>query len=574
MTNSQVNYFRLYLLNKNTTTGNVLLNIKQYLWDEFYKPNNLNFKDLGNWFQIFTFSWTKKYDNKKPEWFSFLNIIWEDKIRDEMDNDFISVKSSILSILSYKWDYYAISYWNAFHTLIWLVDEEFWIEFAKKLITKDGKIKSINQSVIKWDLESTYKSMKNNSNYIAMYDRSNLWKKLKGVKWTWYSGVFTNKIFKKINLWLEGNKWIKISLWNIDWLDLNLFIGILKEIIDIYNNKSIIPYRIPDLKKITNDSEIIDIRNCLINSISSLTKNNTSSLRENMYFSTFLFINFILDGKPWYIESFELVNWTKSVFFDVKNNWDFEDLDFFKFLEDNNVNFSNISDFHFTKIKYYSIESGSSLNTRKKPRVLNFIQWEIEFKKQLYLFEWSNFYKPNYDFKELVKEEFSNKLSKILLPNTFMNKWIRWAEKDYNLEQSKVKGFYCFDKWVSPKYWLDWIELCDLLKYDWKDLYFIHVKKSHWADLRILFSQWRVWTDKIIEDYAKSYSHFLHNWDNGLKNIDTLIKTNNFNLVYAIKDSEWRTIQQSFTLYAQYDFIATLEYFYSKWIDNVKIFNL
>jgi len=75
MTNSQVNYFRLYLLNKNTTTGNVLLNIKQYLWDEFYEPNNLNFKDLGNWFQIFTFSWTKKYDNKKPEWFSFLNII-------------------------------------------------------------------------------------------------------------------------------------------------------------------------------------------------------------------------------------------------------------------------------------------------------------------------------------------------------------------------------------------------------------------------------------------------------------------------------------------------------------------
>ncbi len=589
-----MNEFRIYKLDNNKLynydenwnkldfwTEEILLkNINDNLWNEFKKIEwIINFKDLKewSWFKIYTFSWIKiDTEHEWPNWLNFLNLVWEDDKKIDISKEYINVKLWILSVFKINWSFYIITYWNWFHSIpTYIIDEEFWINLTKKFITKNWQVKSINQSVIKWDLESTYKSLKTASKYNPMEDITNLWKKTKWLKWVWNSiAIFEDiKELQSLHLSLEWNKWIKINIWNVVWIDQDLFIKILKKVNYFDNRDDLVDtYSLPDLDKIKSDSQIyITLKNKIIH---NLTENN------DVYFSPDLFNSYIFQWESWYsIFSFTVNEGENKFNFNQNDNWIFENLDLLKYLKNSWFNFNNLDYIRFSKIKY--IKNWEIEDINKKPKLLYFLQWEVQEWDDTYLFEWENIYKPNDDFKWLVINDFDNKITNLFMQSWFLHNWSitnsitewRYNEEKFNRAHDKniessywIDGFYCFDKWVNMTYWFDWIEICDLIKSDSDNLYFIHVKESHWANLRVLFSQWRVWTDKILLDPANTVKHIRDN--SSLTITSTKIKNKNFNIVYAIKNPKTTDI---FTLYAKFDFISTLEHFYQKWI-NIKLY--
>lgn len=576
----------------------ILNYIKSSLKNEFYDIiwRKLEFKDLNygiKWKKLskiltFTFAWTKKDDSLFPDWFNFLDIVSEDNLKKQMVSDFINIKSSILSVLKYDDNYYIISFWNWHHSFSWLeiIDEDYWIILWKRLITKEWKTRWISQSVIQWDLESTYKTIKNSVNYDSMSDLSNLWKVTKWLSWLVNSEqVFEkNPILKKLHVNIESNKWIKFKFTQA--IDQRIFILFFKWIHKVYkDNNDSNSYKLPDLQKIDNKSDKhLNIKNAILNNIV-----NTS----NIYFSYDLFYNYLFDNRQWNeIISFEIKSWEDKIIYNLENNWPLYNLNFFDFLKNNWFNFSNINYAVFSKIVFYD-NNLDKFDTRKLPKLSNLLQWEIEYRGVTYLFQWESIFKPNSDFKALVESEFNDKIKKYTINDTnFMYSWsVNWYIKnkkyeedwynlahdkalmlDYNKKDSSCTHiwkdyFYCLDKWVDMTYWIDGIEVCDLIKYDWKELYFIHVKKSHWSSLRNLFSQGKVWTLKILNNIPEAIKHIKVKKSVTIK--QHLLDLKKFHIVYAIKNSK---TTPPFTLYAQYDFIWIVEYLHQKWIDNINIY--
>lgn len=589
-----INEFRIYKLDNDKlynydddwnmldfwTDEKLLKIINDNLWNEFNKIDwSINFKDLRewSWIKVYTFSWIKKDpEHEWPNWLNFLNMVWEDDKKDAISNEYINVKLWILSVFKINGSYYIITYWNWFHSIpTYIIDEEFWITLAKKFITKDWKVKSINQSVIKWDLESTYKSLKTTSKYNPMEDITNLWKKTKWLNWVWNSYAIFEDIeeLKALHLSLEWNKWIKINVWNVIWVNQDLFIKILKKVNYFDNRNFPNSYPLPDLDKIKKNSQLyITLKNKIIQKLSN---------NYEVYFSPDLFNSYIFQWEIWYsIFSFSISEGENIFNFNQNNYWTFENLDLLFELRNIWFNFNNLDSISFSKIKY--IKFWETYDIHKRPKLLSFLQWEIQEWSDIYLFEWENIYKPNDDFRWLVINDFDNKITNLYLPNWFLHNWDitnsitiwRYNEEKFNRAHDKniesiywKDNFYCFDKWVNMTYGLDWIEICDLIKSDSDNLYFIHIKETHWANLRVLFSQWRVWTDKILLDSSKTAKHIRDN--SSLVINATKIKNKNFNIVYAIKNPKRTDV---FTLYAKFDFISTLEHFHQKWINNIKIY--
>lgn len=183
----------------------IILNyIKSNLKKEFYDTvsRKLEFKELIYKKKLskiftFTFAWTKQDESILPDWFNFFDIVSEPELKAQMISDFINVKASILSVLKYDNHYYIITFWNWHHSFsgLEIIDDDYWIILWKRLITKTWKTRWISQSVIQWDLESTYKTIKNSVNYDSMTDLSNLWKVTKGLSWL----VNSKNVLKKIN---------------------------------------------------------------------------------------------------------------------------------------------------------------------------------------------------------------------------------------------------------------------------------------------------------------------------------------------------------------------------------------
>lgn len=582
-----INEFRIYRidnkkLDKTRTEKNILSIIKQWLWTEFKSidEKDLIFKNLSNDIKYFTFAWVITDD--KHEWpnrYNFLNLLWEKELFEEMKKSYIQVRTSILTIFKLSWNYFIVTYWNAFHSLpSELIDDEFWITLWKKLITDKWKIKSIYQSVITWDLESTYKSLKNNNKYNPMSDLTNLWKLTK-----WLNGLVNSKeIFHDIeelqtlHLWLDWNKWLKF---NTQTIDKEIFKKVLKKINDIYNLDSPNSLKIPDLKKIKfKDKTYLKLIDTITNSI--------NSWENNVYFSPDRFKEYIMHN-PWSwdtIKKFKLYDNWNELEYDYDEYWMIDYVDIVKFIQDNNFTISNVSQLSINWIKIED-SNWDERWIKKYPKLLNCLIGELVYKWELYLFEWETFYKPNTDFKSIVTSTFDEKLEKLTITDDdFLHNWdinnsitIWHHEEDkFNRAHDKrleshiwIDNIFCLDRWVDRTNQYKWIEICDLIKKDNNLHYFIHVKKVAWADTRILFSQWRVWFS-IMLDESKDVSKHLRDktWLNSITK--KMLDDKNFSIVYAIKKKE----SNIFTLYAKYDFINTLEFFHNKWIDDIKFYEI
>lgn len=565
---SEISYFRIYKIDNSLCTFNLknneILNyINSYIWKELKEndSSNLVFKKISPEIEYFSFSWINiEKSGILPKWFNFLLLFWEKNKYDDLKNQYEKIKSSILSVFRIKWNFYLITFWNWFHSIPReIIDTDFWIELWKKMITKNWKIKSIYQWVIKWDLETTFKSLKTINNYNPILDPTNLWKITKWLNWL----VNTTEIFhndkdlQKLKISLEWKEWIMFSIWKID---KNILLKIIIKIDEIYKVDEDVPnsLKIPNLKKIKDANKLNEIIDEIVKS-------------KNFYFSSYLFKKYIFwDNQDlWRIISFDVIENNNRFSFLEKKFWVFEDLDLIYELKKENFILDNLNNVIFTKIKIEYDDDEKNLNY--KPSLLNFISWEIDVNNDTYLYEWKNIYLPDKDFKYIVNSEFNLKINKITLKDNWNDKFLldwdlqKEKEKDFNAKHIWKTDFYCFDKWVNKKYWYwKWreIEIFDLLKKEKNKYYFIHVKKTWWADLRELFSQWRVSTSLIIDEPDWIKKHIEKNTN--LKIDKKIFEKREFNVVYAIKEYK----ENTFTLYAKYDFISTLEFFHEKWMDN------
>lgn len=579
---SLISYFRIYKIDNSLCTFNLknneILNyINTFISNELKETDlsKLAFKKVNTKIEYFSFSWViteNKKDNwiNLPEWFNFLLLFWEKEKYKDIEKKYIRVKSSILSVFRVSWNLYIVTFWNWFHSIPReILESDFWIELWKKMITRDWKIKSIYQSVIKWDLENTFKSLKRNNKYDPMLDPTNLWKITKWLNWFADTKLLFHDIpsLQFLNIWLEWNEWIKFHVWKID---KDILLKIIKKIDDTSKIKVTNALKIPDLKKINNNDKLyLEI----IDEISKV---------KDFYFSAYLLNKYIFwdNSVSWRIISFDIIESWKRFSYSEQKFWVLENFDLIYELNKHNYALTNLTQVRFTKI---IIENDTQWEKRESlwvsPNLLNCISGEIEVNKELYLYEWTNIYLPNKDFKDIVVTNFDSKIDKYTIKDEKLNKFLLdWdlvketKESEYNKKHDKnldivnwIVDNYCFDKWVSKVYWYwKWneIEICDLLKKNKSKHYFIHVKKTGWANIRELFSQWRVSTSLIIDEVDWIRKHIFKHAK--IKINRNIFLNREFVIVFAIK----KCTKTVFTLYAKYDFISTLEYFHDKWMDN------
>ncbi|MGE4443457.1 MAG: DUF6119 family protein [Candidatus Altimarinota bacterium] len=393
-----------------------------------------------------------------------------------------------------------------------------------------------------------------------------------------------NKLLKELHINIEVNKGIKFKFSQT--IDQYRFILFFKQIHKIYQHgNDINSYELPDLQKIENNSDkYLNIKNAILNNLANI---------DNIYFSYDLFYSYLFTNREGNeIISFEMKSGEDKIFYNLEDNGPLYNLNFIDFLKNNGFNLLNANYAIFSKIIFRDAK-GEKNETKRLPKLSNLLQGEIEYRGTTYLFQGNSIFRPNSDFKILVEREFNDKIKKYTINDTsFMYPWSvnlhiknkKYEEDGYNFAHDNIlmldynktdltcthlgkEHFYCLDKGVDMSYGLDGIELCDLIKYNKKELYFIHVKKSHGSSLRNLFSQGKVGTLKILNNIPDTIKHIKAKKKINIK--QSLIDSKNFHLVYAIKNSK---ATPPFTLYAQYDFIGIVEYLHQKGIDNIKIF--
>lgn len=141
--------------------------------------------------------------------------------------------------------------------------------------------------------------------------------------------------------------------------------------------------------------------------------------------------------------------------------------------------------------------------------ILQYVSGEVEVNNINYYVFYGDYYRLSTSYDERLKDSLRGKLQQVNETNEIQTAWIHETGKDedwFNKTVSINEGYAHLHK-IKP----DFIEFCDLLKYDEETITFVHVKDGFDGDMRVLDRQVDLSIRKIMDyrqnnhaDYMKS----------------------------------------------------------------------
>jgi len=197
--------------------------------------------------------------------------------------------------------------------------------------------------------------------------------------------------------------------------------------------------------------------------------------------------------------------------------------------------------FYLFGVRIRAYKNGNKQNLTSDMFLHHFnTEFEID-RRPLFLLD-NNWYYLQDSFLNDLNRSCERILKNYKAPNNIViRKWnlsIQNTEKKYNLLYNNLKNYLVFDT-IS----ISGIELCDIIKYDDKNVYLIHVKRGFDSSMRELYNQIILSARRLEEsrsskekDYLKKCFKSLVNksQNNGINSFDEFIKLFDKNIKYVM----------------------------------------
>lgn len=473
---------------------NILLyniNLTERIFKNSWDCNSINDIDFqkildGRWF----LEWDSiDFDDKEIEMRFFYND-WEEKEIYQMwflktispnIKTLTNKRISFLLFLFYKSQdgknnkLYAISWWNWWSFINSYINHNFWFDIVSRLLTDDDKIKSnikyLHSKELLWNVDSQSRNFK--WLHSMIYENS---------YWTIYKDVIVS-IWEDLlkNIWIDNltwqnkknNVWVSVSSWFSlkKRLDKDELINVIKKISEIYLKNPTFAFNWLNYIKNKEDKELIKVE---------FLKFIEHELLLNKNFDNFSIFD---NNSEMFQDSIFLKYWNKDVELDfLWDNLSFVILgNVVQLYDENKDDIKEIENF-LMNIKIFWKEKGLYWD------IFSLLNVEFVCNGSTYFYFFWNFYKVENKLEINVKDDFSRIYKDFFIDHkvSYLNKvWWNMSEWKYNALYEWEKWYFVFDA-VIP---VSWVEFCDVLYYDWKEVHIFHNKEKFWQSTRDLVFQ-------------------------------------------------------------------------------------
>jgi len=139
--------------------------------------------------------------------------------------------------------------------------------------------------------------------------------------------------------------------------------------------------------------------------------------------------------------------------------------------------------------------------------ILQYVSGEVEVNNTNYYIFYGDYYRLTASYDERLKDSLKGKLQQVYETNEIQTAWVREKNKDedwFNKTVSANEGYAHLHK-IKP----DYIEFCDLLKFDGETITFVHVKDGFDGDMRVLDRQVDLSIRKIMDYRQNNHTDYM-----------------------------------------------------------------
>ena len=139
--------------------------------------------------------------------------------------------------------------------------------------------------------------------------------------------------------------------------------------------------------------------------------------------------------------------------------------------------------------------------------ILQYVSGEVEVNNTNYYIFYGDYYRLTASYDERLKDSLKGKLQQVYETNEIQTAWVREKNKDedwFNKTVSVNEGYAHLHK-IKP----DFIEFCDLLKFDGETITFVHVKDGFDGDMRVLDRQVDLSIRKIMDYRQNNHTDYM-----------------------------------------------------------------
>jgi len=445
-----------------------------------------------------------KKSQSTPKWKDFLSNIAKDdqnilEIEQCYTESFVMILSNITSN-----NLYAVTGGFGYHAVQDFIDDNFGIDILSRLITKEDKIlKSVREKSVMGGILGSTKFFRKNYN---LFENDSFGKIYQELKASLDKGTLQNKFgFSSDDLKKESVCIAKASFKINKAITFEQLFKIIGGCEYVLNNLN--PISVNNVKRITRKKEPKLVENLEDKLFDQLWKKYN---REPGYFDFDIchkkFEEYLTASRYIVRRSLSKVNFFGEFEFEKLENIDelFEEIKKLENKPENKDEFIKL----IKLLKIYSYDDEDQMYPLTKGWLLYHIFGDVSFENQKYFLIDHSWYKIEDDFikilndscKSFIENNYNNNLDKSWNYHSGEN------ENSYNvkyLSKSPLTDkIIVLDK-ITPEN----IELCDILKWDNKNLYFYHVKAGFGNTMRDLCSQVFIAANKIINDvnFSKEY---------------------------------------------------------------------
>lgn len=466
---------------------------------------------------LWFFLYINKTEESDSEWVNFLPKKFT------KGSDFIQQKISLILFIEYQNHLYCIIGGNTFHIIQPYQEESFGINIYSRILDPENdELLSIRLRNIAGKIAASSNYYKSNFKLIDHIKfgtiPTEISVKLSNVDNDYFS--FLRKDKDNIQIHVSSSvKFRKV----IEFADLIEIIKELKYIEELDKKDYLTTYeKIDDLNLIENKLKLhlvnrifVDIDNTLRSSINPKNKFYFEfchpSKLEEFYEADFFQLIELNDDKKQQVFK-ETIDRNKIYFEVIKRAID-------KY--GTRLSFDEFKYFLYG-VRIRSYKNGNKKNLTSAMFLYHFnTEFEIN-KRPVFLLD-NNWYYLQDSFLKDINKNCERILKNYKIPNTILHKkWdlsVQNTEKKYNLLYKDLKNYLVFDTIA-----INGIELCDIIKYDEKNIYLIHVKRGFDSSMRELYNQIILSSRRLEESKSSKDKEYLK------KSFDSLIKkkqTNN-----------------------------------------------
>jgi uncharacterized protein (TIGR04141 family) len=218
---------------------------------------------------------------------------------------------------------------------------------------------------------------------------------------------------------------------------------------------------------------------------------------EKYYYANSIVLNFSIKRKKEQLKFDETIRNIQTILDEIRNNNNsLSEIDFQKCIDTGYIE---------------TFDENGEMITRDSVR--NHFCTEITFSNKSYFLIEKDWFEIGKTFIDKIDEQAEHFIITNKYSGPIMKKWTTGTENKYNSSYFTVSDSLVFDRFTPQN-----IEVCDILRWDTKNIYFYHVKKGFDNSMRDLCSQVFIAARKVKEDSKNKYIFLENLYDNVIGN--------------------------------------------------------